>query len=312
MECFQFLIGTTYRLRVDYCHSRLTYFVHTHHSVKGLARFGYLRHNLVFTKIQFSVNNGMCEILHRRVGRDNVGFITLFFFGSDSFNAAFDFCNSRFELFRKRNTIIGNTGCHSAVIAVLSFHSLIPSHCAKHHIGIIHEILIARNTVCRFAHMNPIGNLDSHCFSFLQKENIRSNFRSCVLLKNSIRKSDSSQQVTAFSKVSSCLFVQLVHSELACDKCNYSTRLHLVHRLCGKVIVYLEIMLIVGFIADTVISERNITYNNIKTVVIERGLLKAFNLDTLLWIELLCDSARNAVQLHTVKTGIVTHIFRHF
>ena len=71
-------------------------------------------------------------------------------------------------------------------------------------------------------------------------------------------------------------------------------------------------MLIVGFIADTVISEWDITHNNIKAVVIKRGLLKAFNLNTLLWIELLCDSARNAVQLHTVKTGIVTHIFRHF
>ena len=160
--------------------------------------------------------------------------------------------------------------------------------------------------------MNPIRNLNGHCFSFLQKENIRSDLCSCVLLKSSIRKSDSSQQVTAFSKVSSCLFIQLVHSELACDKCNNSTRLHFINRLCGKVIVYLEIMLIVGFIADTVISERDITNNNIKTVVIERSLLKAFNLNTLLWIELLCDSARNAVQLHTVKAGIVTHIFRHF
>ena len=71
-------------------------------------------------------------------------------------------------------------------------------------------------------------------------------------------------------------------------------------------------MLIIGFIADTVISERDITYNNIKAVVIEGSLLKAFNLDTLLWIELLCDSARYAVQLHTVKAGIITHIFRHF
>ena len=87
----------------------------------------------------------------------------------------------------------------------------------------------------------------------------------------------------------------------AMKKRYHAARLHLIHRLCGKIIVYLEIQLIVIFVSDLVITERDIADNHVKAVIIEICLLKALDLNTLIRIELLCNSAADTVQLHAVQ-----------
>ena len=157
--------------------------------------------------------------------------------------------------------------------------------------------------------MYPIGDFHSKGIALFEKNNIGSD--TVRVLECSCRHTHRTKQVAALRKISSSGFVELIHSELACYKCDYTTGLYLIHGFCRKVVMYLEAELVISLIADTVISERDISDNHIKAVVIEPRLLKALDLYAIFGVQHLCYPARNAVKLHTVKFGMFVHFFRH-
>ena len=76
------------------------------------------------------------------------------------------------------------------------------------------------------------------------------------------------------------------------------------------VIVYKEVFLVVPLVRYSVAAEGNVSYCQVKEVVGKIGLFKAFYLNIGFWIKLLCNSARNAVKLHSVQLA-VPHFFGH-
>ena len=155
LQLFQLIVRTAPRLCVNDRHSFLPDLVHTHHSVKGLARFLYSGHYLIFTVEQLTVYDSMSEISHSRVGGNDLNVIFAFLGYGDSFDLALDFGYSRLQLFGQRFTVVWNTSSNTAVLTVPAPHALVPSHCSEHHVGVVHEILIARYTVSRFTEMHP-------------------------------------------------------------------------------------------------------------------------------------------------------------
>ena len=70
-------------------------------------------------------------------------------------------------------------------------------------------------------------------------------------------------------------------------------------------------MLVVVLVIDLVISERNISHNQIKTVISELCFFKALYLNVCIRIELFCNSSRKAVKLNSVKLTC-PHSFGHY
>ena len=71
-----------------------------------------------------------------------------------------------------------------------------------------------------------------------------------------------------------------------------------------------EIIFVVLWIKYLVITKWHISDNHIKEVVRISGILKSCDADIGILIELLCDSARYAVQLHSIQSALL-HGLRH-
>lgn len=84
---------------------------------------------------------------------------------------------------------------------------------------------------------------------------------------------------------------------------------HLVERLGEEIIMDEKIVLVILGVKHLELPERDIADCDIEEAVRKGGVLKARDRDILLLIELLCDTPRNAVQLHTVHTA-PPHFFR--
>ena len=135
----------------------------------------------------------------------------------------------------------------------------------------------------------------------MEEKNIGSRFCHGILFESIVRQSDSAKQITAFGKVTPCLIVHLVHSELRCYDSHNAAGLDLIYAFYGKVIVYLETEFIISLIRNTVITERNITNDHIERIVIESGLFKSCNLYSVFGVQKLCNSAAYRIKFHTVQ-----------
>ena len=71
-----------------------------------------------------------------------------------------------------------------------------------------------------------------------------------------------------------------------------------------------KIIFIVCPVCHLVLSERHVTDGNIKEIIRIVGLFKSFDLHICLWIELLCDTSRDTVQLHAIQPAFF-HGIRH-
>ena len=92
----------------------------------------------------------------------------------------------------------------------------------------------------------------------------------------------------------------LIHGSLACNKCYNSARSYLIQRLCKEIIMYLEVKLIIGLVADLIISERYVSDRHIKEIILEVGLFISADTHICLRIELLCDTACQIIKLNSV------------
>ena len=301
LQAFKLLIIAAPCLCIYHRHSFLAYKVHTHHSVKGLTGFLNSGHYLVFSEKELAVNNGVSVVSHTRIGGNYLNILLALLGYGDSLDLAFYLGNSLLKLLGKWSVGVWQTGRHPAVITVSALHTLVPRHCAKHHIGIIDKILIAGYSVSCFTEMHPARHLHRQSLTLLEEKNICSGLRSCIFLKCVIRQTHSTKQIAAFGKVTPCLIVHLVHCELACYDSHNTAGLDLIYAFYGKVIVYLKAEFVISLVRHLIISKRNITDNNIERVVIKSGLFKSGYLNTIFGVQKLCYSTRNAVQLHSVE-----------
>ena len=67
-------------------------------------------------------------------------------------------------------------------------------------------------------------------------------------------------------------------------------------------------LLVITFVGYSVVSERHVSDCRVKKVVGEVRFFKSLHADVCLWVELLCDTSRNAVKLHSVELAVL-HFF---
>ena len=99
LQAFKLRIIAAPCLCVYHRHSFLTDKVHTHHSVKGLARFLNSGHYLVFSEKELAVNYGVSVVSHTRIGGNYLNIFLAFLGYGDSFDLALDFGYSHLQLF---------------------------------------------------------------------------------------------------------------------------------------------------------------------------------------------------------------------
>ena len=81
--------------------------------------------------------------------------------------------------------------------------------------------------------------------------------------------------------------------------------MYFIQRFCKKVIVDQKIVLIIARLGQLVTAEGHIADGKVKGVIRQFDALKAVHSDICLRVKLLCDSARDTVQLDTVQLGAV-------
>ena len=60
-------------------------------------------------------------------------------------------------------------------------------HCPQHHFRMRCEIAVDRNAVCRLSQMHPSGFDRQRALAFLQKEDVRRDFRAGIRLERCVR-----------------------------------------------------------------------------------------------------------------------------
>ena len=115
--------------------------------------------------------------------------------------------------------------------------------------------------------MHPVRLNIHNPVTLLEKQNIRSDFRSGILLKCGIRQSDCSQKLRPLCQIFSDFRTFLIHRSLACDKGNHATGTDFIQCLCKEIIMDQEVILIILLICHLILSEWHITHCHIKKVI---------------------------------------------
>ena len=173
----------------------------------------------------------------------------------------------------------------------------------------VDEILIDGKAVSIFAKVYPVRFNGHGTFPFLEEQDICHHIRSGVCAEGIIRQTDSPQQLGSFRKILAYFRRLLIHGVPGCDYRHHATGTHLVDHLGDEVIVDAETEPVVRLVVHLVVAERNVANGEVKEVTAIRGF-KASHGNISLGVQLLGDTARDAVQFHTVKAAIA-HAFRH-
>ena len=152
--------------------------------------------------------------------------------------------------------------------------------------------------------MHPIWRNIHNSVTLFQKQNVGSHLRPRICLKRIVRQTNGSQKLGSLCNIFSYGCAFLIHCAFGCDKCNHTAGTHLIQSLAEKIIVYQKVIFIVPLIADLKLSERDITDCHIKKAVGKIRILKALYADVRFLIKLLCNSAADAVQFHTVNVAV--------
>ena len=156
--------------------------------------------------------------------------------------------------------------------------------------------------------MDPTGFGFDYSVTFLQEKYIGNNSRSRIILKSSIGQAYRPYKVCSLCYILSYGRIFFIHRSAARYKGNNTARAHLIECLCEKVVVYKEILLIVFLIYNLKLTERYVTYSNVKETIGKlRFLVSAYGYSVFL-IKLSCNSARDTVKLYTVYLAFL-HTF---
>ena len=87
------------------------------------------------------------------------------------------------------------------------------------------------------------------------------------------------------------------------DKGDNAVRLYLIQRFHKEIVVDQQIVLVVPLVMQFIVPKWDITYGEVKGVVRKSGIFKTGYCDIRIGIELLGDTARDAVQLHAIQAA---------
>ena len=175
----------------------------------------------------------------------------------------------------------------------------------------LRKIGIHGDAVCILGQMRPVRLKVHHAVPLLEKQNVRSDFRTCIGLKCSVGKPHRTKQVCPPGQVLSDFRACLVHGSLACDKSYHPSGPYFVQRLCKEIVMDQEIVPVISLVCHLVLSERHVSDGCIKEIVGIIRFFKTRDLHISLRVKLSCDPSGDTVQLHPVKAAFRHRIRQH-
>ena len=152
--------------------------------------------------------------------------------------------------------------------------------------------------------MHPIWRNIHNSVTLLQEYNVGSHFRTRICLERIVWQTNGTQKLGSLCNIFSYGCAFLVHCAFRRNKRNHTAGTHLIQSLAEKIIVNQKVIFIVPLIADLKLPERNITDCHIKKAVGKIRILKTLYANIRFLIKLLCNSAADTVQFHTVNTAV--------
>ena len=191
---------------------------------------------------------------------------------------------------------------------LIAVHIPAALHLAHEHFRVVHEVAVVGNPfspfhVCLYPRWGvcPVKLYGDR--PLFQKDNIRSHFGSRQRLERRIGQTDGADELCPSCDIFPQALVLSVQDTLAGDKGDDAARFGKVQGLDEKVVVDIGIQLIVAAVVDFDTVEGDVAQDHIEAVVLKFGGLIAHNGNIRLWIELLCNTPGDGVQLHAVQLG---------
>ena len=172
----------------------------------------------------------------------------------------------------------------------------------------LQEIAVDGKAVLVLAQMHPIGFDVDRPVTLLQEDDVRNHICTGVGLERIVGQPDGTQQLCPLGDVLADLRGLLVHSVAGGYKGDDAAGPHLIQRLGEKVIVNGKTELVISPVVDLILSKGYVADSEVKEIPAVGGL-KACHGNVGLGIELLGDTACDAVQLHAVQAA-ATHFLR--
>ena len=174
----------------------------------------------------------------------------------------------------------------------------------------LRKILVDGISLRRFTEIHPVSPLHRCTVTLLQEQNVSNHARVGIALERIIRQTNRTCQIGAVGKVLTDRGILLIHRTAGRYHRYHTTRTHKVKALGDKIIVDEKIVAIIPLVRYFVIAERYVAHNTVKKAVWELHRFKALHCNLVFLVQLLCNAARNAIQLHAVHPNLF-HAVRH-
>ena len=161
-----------------------------------------------------------------------------------------------------------------------------------------------------FAKVYPVCPFHRRTVTLLQEQNIRNHAGISIALERIVRQTNCADQIGTVGKVLTDRGILLIHRTAGRYHRYHTARTHKVKTFRNKIIVDEKIVAVIPLIRHLIIAERHIAHNTVKEAVREPHRFKALHRNLVFLVQLLCNAARNAVQLHTVHPNLF-HAVRH-
>ena len=181
---------------------------------------------------------------------------------------------------------------------------------AQDHLRVVNEVAVDGKTVCIFAQVYPIRFNLYGAVTLLQEDDVRYNLCASIGLEGIVGQADCAQQFRALRKIAAHIRRLLIHGVARGDKGHHAARTHLIQRLGKKVVVNRKTELVVSPVVDLIVAKGYIADGQIEEVLPVRRF-KTCHGDMRLGIKLFGDSARDAVQFHTVQAAVLHRLRQH-
>ena len=279
---------------------------HAQHSLCSYGRQFHLIHKGIFAVVNLPVHVREAEILHAWVCRNGFFLHIQIIIGNFGFrDGGMDVADRFFQLLGKVCALDGLD--RRFLLAILSaFRGDLP----QHHLRMLRKILVDGISFRRFTEIHPVCPLHRCTVTLLQEQNVSNHASVGIALKRIVRQTNRTYQIGTVSKVLTDRGILLVHRTTGRYHRYHTARTYKVKALGDKIIVDEKIVAVIPLIRYFVIAEGYVAHNTVKETVRELHRFKALHRNLVFLVQLLCNTARNAVQLHTVHPNLL-HAVRH-
>ena len=170
------------------------------------------------------------------------------------------------------------------------------------------KIAVDGKAVCVLPEVYPIGFDLNGPIPLLQKQDVGYHLGAGIGFERIVGQTDRTQQFCPLCNVLSDFGGLLIHGVAGGDKSHHTARTHLIQCLCKEKVVDGKAQPIISRVIDLILTKGHITDGKIVKIPAV-GALKARYGDVRFGVELLCDTPRDAVQLHAVEPA-TPHGFR--